>query len=152
MSQPDIIRGTYFVLAMGDGGTPTENFAALCGIDTRQFQIQNNTTDQFTRDCDSPEDVPIRNLIVTGKQWSITGSGSLNRSNIASILAADGVTKNYQFYWTEPADDGGIYAGYFEGPAILTNISIDAQDTNFAQISLQIESDGLWTFTPTAGS
>lgn len=152
MSQPDIIRGTYFVLALGNGGTPTETFAALCGIDTRQFQYQANTSDQFTRDCDDPEDVPIRRLIVTGEQWSLSGSGSLNRANIATIEAAKGTTKNWRFYWTEPADDAGIYAGYYEGPAILTNVTIDGNDTAYAQISLQIESDGQWTFTPTAGS
>ncbi len=152
MSQPDIIRGTYFVLALGDGNDMGETFDPLCGITTRQFQIVNNTTDQFTRDCDYPENVPIRRLIVTGKQWSLSGNGSLNRANIEDILGADGVTKNYRFFWTEPADDAGIYAGYFEGPAILTNITIDGNDDAYAQLSLQIESDGQWTFTPTAGS
>ena len=152
MAQPDIIRGTYFILALGDGGTPTETFAALCGLTTRQIQIQNNTTDQFIRDCADPEDVPIRRLIVTGKQWSLSGSGALNRANVADMLAAEGTTKNYRFYWTEPADDAGIYAGYFEGPAIATNITIDGNDDAYAQISMQIESDGEWTFTPTAGS
>lgn len=151
MSQPDIIRGTYFILAMGDGQTPTETFDPLCGLTTRQFQSQNNTSDQFIRDCDSPEDVPIRRLIVTGKQWSISGNGSLNRANIQDILAADGVTKNYRFYWTEP-DADEVFAGYFEGPAILTNITIDGNDDAYAQLSLQIESDGQWVFHPTAGS
>jgi hypothetical protein len=151
MSQPDIIRGTYFILAMGDGADPTENFDPLCGITTRQYVSQTNTTDQFTRDCADPEDIPIRRLITTGRQWSISGSGSLNRSDVERILAAEGVTKNYQFYWTEPEGDE-VYAGYFEGAAKLVNITIDAGDDQFAQISLQIESDGEWTFTPTAGS
>lgn len=152
MAQPDIIRGTYFVLALGDGGDPTEIFNPLCGIDTRQFTYQANTTDQFTRDCADPEDVPIRNLIVTGEQWSLSGNGSLNRAFIADLEAAKGKTRNYQFYWTEPTGDAGVYAGYYEGPAILTNVVIDANDDNFAQISIQIESDGQWNFTPTAGS
>lgn len=151
MSLPDIIRGTYFILAMGNGESPTETFTPLCGITTRQFQEQNNTSDQFIRDCDDPENVPIRRLIVTGKQWSLSGNGSLNRAQIEDILGASGVTKNYRFYWTEPADDE-VYAGYFEGPAILTNITVDGNDDAYAQISLSIESDGLWVFTPTAGS
>ena len=151
MAQPDIIRGTYFILALGDGATPTETFNPLCGIITRQLTYQANTSDQFTRDCADPEDVPIRRLIVTGEQWSLSGSGQLNRANIDDIEAAKGITRNWRFYWTEPADDE-VYRGYYGGPAILTNITIDGNDDNYAQISIQIESDGQWTFTPTAGS
>lgn len=149
--RPDIIRGTYFVLALGDAAAPTENFDPLCGITTRQFTYQANTTDQFTRDCADPEDVPVRNLIVTGEQWSLSGDGSLNRAQIADIEAAKGTPRNYRFYWTEP-DDDEVFAGYYEGRAVLTNVTIGGNDDNFATLSVQIESDGEWTFTPTAGS
>jgi hypothetical protein len=147
MSQPDIIRGTYFVLAMGDGGSPTEVFTGLCGITTRSFTDQINTSDQFTRDCDLPEDVPIRRLITTGRQWSLSGEGSLNRAQLAMILAAQGLTKNYRFFYTEPSDDE-VFQGYFEGPAKLVNIAITGGDNEFATLSLKFESDGQWDFTP----
>lgn len=147
MAQPDIIRGTYFVLAMGDGATPTENFEALCGITTRTFTYQANTSDQTTRDCADPEDVPIRRLIVTSEQWSLSGEGTLNRSQLQDILDAKGQPKNYRFYYTEPANDE-VFQGYFEGQAILTNITITGGDDAFATISVQIESDGEFVFTP----
>lgn len=150
MAQPDIIRGTYFVLAMGDGGSP-ENFTALCGISTRTFTDQVNTTDQFTRDCADPENIPIRRLITTGQQWALSGEGSLNRSDLEAIIAAQGVTKNYRFYYTEPADDE-VFRGYWEGPAKIVNRTITGADENFATISLQIESDGEWVWYPTHGS
>ena len=146
MAQPDIIRGTYFSLMLGDGATP-EVFAALCGVTTRSFTQQANTSDTFTRDCADPEDVPIRRLIVTGKQWSLSGSGTLNRSNLADIQAALALTKSWRFLFTEPADDE-VYQGYYSGPAILTNITITGEDSAYATISLSIESDGEWTFTP----
>jgi hypothetical protein len=151
MAQPDIIRGTYFVLAMGDGATPTESFTALCGINTRTFVSQTNTTDTFTQDCDDPEDIPIRRLITTGRQWSLTGEGQLNRSQLQTILDAEGDTKNYRFYYTEPANDE-VFRGYFQGAAKLVNITLNGNNDDFGGISLQIESDGEWTFTPTAGS
>ena len=146
MSKPDIVRGTYFVLALGDAGDP-ETFTALCGITSRSFQYTANTNDRFIRDCAEPEDVPIRRAIVTGEQWQLSGSGSLNRENIADILAAKGQPKNWRFYWTEPADDA-VYQGYFEGQAILSSINITGDDEDYAQISVEITSDGEFVFTP----
>lgn len=146
MSQPDIIRGTYFVLAMGDGGDPTETFAPLCGITTRTFTEQVNTSDSFVRDCDDPEEIPVRRLVSTGKQWSLSGEGVLNRANVETINAAVGVTKNYRFYWTEPSDDE-VFQGYYEGPAKLVNKTITGGDEEFATMSLQFESDGEFVFT-----
>lgn len=148
MAQPDIIRGTYFSLLMGNGAGP-EVFTALCGISTRSFTAAVNTNDQFTRDCADPEDVPIRRAIVTGRQWDLTGEGTLNRANLADIIAAQAVTKNYRFLFTEPADDE-VYQGYFAGPAILTNLQITAEDESFAQISIALVSDGLWTWNVVA--
>lgn len=151
MARPDIIRGTYFILAMGNGAEPTEVFTALCGIKTRTFTSQTNTTDNFTRDCADPEDIPIRRLISTGRQWSLAGEGDLNRANIDTIIAAEGVTKNYRFYWDEPSGDE-VYKGYFEGPAMLVNMTIGGNDEEFATLSLDIQSDGEFVWHPTAGS
>lgn len=146
MAQPDIIRGTYFVLGMGDGATPTETFTALCGINTRSLAYQANTNDQFTRDCADPENVPIRRAIVTGEQWDLTGEGTLNRSQLATIEAAKGLPKNYRLWYTEPADNE-VYQGYWQGQYILTGITVTGGDEEFATISLTMVSDGEVTFT-----
>jgi hypothetical protein len=82
MAQPDIIRGTYFVLMHGDGGGP-ETFVPQCGITTRDFTGQVNTTDVFTRDCADPVNVPVRRVIATGKQFDLSGNGVLNRALLA---------------------------------------------------------------------
>lgn len=146
MAQPDIIRGTYFVLGAGDGGSP-ETFTALCGITTRNFTHGHNTSDQYTRDCAAPEDVPVRRLIVTGEMWSLTGSGTLNRATLPTIQALDdGQTHDFRFWFTEPSGDL-VHQGYWQGPAIITSFQITGDDTAYASISLTIESDGLWTFT-----
>lgn len=148
MAQPDIIRGTYFSLMLGDGATPTEVFTALCGITTRNFTSQTNTNDVFTKDCAEPEDVPIRRIIPTGKQWDLTGEGVLNRENLATILAADdGQPHNFRFLFTEPATDE-VYQGYWGGAGVLTNLAIGAGDDEFASLSITIASDSEWTFTP----
>ena len=152
MAQPDIIRGTYFSLMLGDSQTPTETFAALCGFTTRNFTDQVNTNDVFTRDCADPEDIPIRRLIPTGRQWDLTGEGQLNRSNLQSMQTAhDAQAHNWRFLFTEPTNDW-IYQGYYYGPAIITSLQITAADDDFATINLTLASDGLWDFQEVQGS
>lgn len=146
VGEPDIIRGTYFVLGAGDGGSP-ETFTALCGINTRSFTHAHQTSDQYTRNCTDPEDVPHRRLIVTGESWDLTGSGLLNRANLATMQALDdGQTHNFRFYFTEPTGDE-VYQGYYEGPAIITSFAITGDDGAYASNSISIASDGVWTWT-----
>jgi hypothetical protein len=145
MAQPKILRGTYFSLMLGDGGSP-ETFLALCGFTTRNFTHARGTNDIYTRDCADPEDVPIRNLIVTGESWSLSGNGVLNRENLDTIIAADNnLTHNWRYLFTEPSGDL-VFQGYYAGPGIITNFQITADDGNFANISLSIESDGQWNW------
>lgn len=147
MAQPKIIRGTYFSLMAGNGATPTEVFTALCGITTRSFTSQTNTQDVFTRDCADPENVPIRRVIPTGKQWDLTGEGVLNRENLATLQGLDdGQPHNFRFLFTEPATDE-VFQGYYGGAGVITNLAITAEDENFATISISIASDSEWPFT-----
>ena len=142
---PKIIRGTYFLIMLGDAAT-TEVFNALCGITTRDYQYTAKTNDQHTRDCNDPASVPVRNLIVTGESWALTGDGLLNRTNIATIEAAKGKPRHWRFVWTEPTGDT-VYAGYYGGTGILTSMKITGGDEQFAGLQLTIESDGPWIWT-----
>lgn len=145
MAQPDIIRGTYFVLMHGDGGGP-ETFVPQCGITTRDFTGQVNTTDVFTRDCADPINVPVRRVIATGKQFDLSGNGVLNRALLDSMWASLGLIENWRLVLTEPADDL-VYQGYWAGAFMLSQLKVTAEDANFANISLQLVSDGDVTFT-----
>jgi hypothetical protein len=145
MAQPDIVKGTYFVLAKGDGAV-SETFTPLCGITTKTFRGQVNTNDQFTRDCADPENLPIRRITATGKQWSLTGNGVLNRENIQLIQESLGEIGNYRFLWTEPADDL-VFQGFWEGAFMLTNFEEGASDEAYGTIQISLESDGEVEFT-----
>jgi hypothetical protein len=151
MAQPKLLRGTYFSLMLGNGADP-EVFTALCGITTRNFTHQSNTNDTTTRDCADPENVPVRNLIVTSTQWDLTGEGVLNRDNFDDIQAADdGQPHNWRYVFTEPADDE-VYQGYYAGAGIITNLAITAADDSFGNLSITIASDGEWAWTPVTPS
>lgn len=146
MAQPDIVRGTYITIMLGNGA-PTEVFEPVCGIISKGFTAQVNTTDVFTRDCANPEDIPIRRLIQTGKQWDMSGSGQLDRSKLADMQEALGVTRNWRYVIGEPTGDA-VYGGYYAGPAMLTQIQHSGDDGDFAGIDLTIASDGQWNFVP----
>ncbi len=150
MAQPDIVKGTYIDILMGDGDDP-EVFTPICGLTTRSFTHQINTNDTFVPDCADPEDVPKRRLVPTGEQWDLAGDGLYNLAQEAEIRAAMGVTKNYRFRIRRPA--GSIVGtGWWEGPAMLTNTQLNGNSGNgeFGQLSLQIASDGEWVWEAAA--
>lgn len=148
MAQPDIVKGTYIDILMGDGAVP-EVFTPICGLTTRKFTHQVNTNDTFVPDCALPEDVPKRRLVPTGEQWDLSGDGLYNLAQEQMIREAMGVTKNYRFRIRRPA--GSIAGtGYWNGPGMLTNTQIDGASGGgeFGKISTAIASDGTWTWVP----
>lgn len=148
MARPDIVKGTYVDIAIGNGADP-EVFSILCGITTRQLTERANTRDRFTRDCADPEDVPIRSIIATGKQWDITGSGLFNRSQRAVLDTCVGHIKNYRFIVSEPETDE-ISDGYYAGAAMMTDKVIGGADADDVTLSTTIASDGVWVWVDAA--
>lgn len=146
MALPDLLEDGYVTIALGNGATPTEVFTAVCGLTTRSIAEQVNTADRFVRDCADPTDVPIRRVQITGKQWSLTGSGLLARESLEAVRGAIGVRKNWRFIIAEPATDE-VYGGTYQGSAVLTSLTIGATEGEFVNIELAIASDGEWTFT-----
>lgn len=144
MAKPDVVRGQYVNLMLGNGAGP-EVFEMVCGLTTRSFTEQVNTSDQFVRDCADPDDVPVRVLNVTGKQWDLSGSGLMNRAQLADLRGAVGVRKNWRMDFDEPADDE-VYAGAYTGPAVLTQLAVGATDGELVSVDLTIASDGEWAF------
>lgn len=145
MALPDIIRGTYISIMVGNDDGPPETFTPICGITTRNFTHQGNTTDVFTRDCADPEAIPVRRLVVGGEQWDLSGGGLLNRSQLQLVDSLMLITRNYRFVIGEPADDI-VFGGYYAGPAMLTQKQISGGDEDMAGIELTIGSDGAWTW------
>lgn len=150
MAQPDIIKGTYLDILLGDAAE-AETFEPICGLTTRQFTHQVNTNDVFVPDCADPEDIPTRRLNVTGEQWDLSGDGLFNLAQEEKVRVATGQTRNYRFRVRRPA--GSIVGtGYYEGPAMITNRQLGGSSGNgeFGSISLTIASDGDWVWVPAA--
>lgn len=147
MAIPDIVKGTYIDILMGDGEVD-ETFLPICGLTTRGLTHQANSNDVFVPDCDDPEDIPFRRLVFTGEQWDLNGEGLLNLGNWQTLDGAVGKTRNFRFVVGRPT--GSVVGiGYYEGPAALTNLQIGGStgDGQFASVNLTIASDGQWTLT-----
>ena len=82
MSIPSTVSGTYVNLLIGNGDSP-EVFAMICGLSTRTFEEKVNTSDVVIRDCASPASIPTRKVNVTSEQWDMTGTGYMNRAQVA---------------------------------------------------------------------
>lgn len=148
MALPSIVRGSYLDVLFGDGESP-EVFTQICGLTTKDFSKQANTSEHFIADCADPEDVADRFLIVTGQQATISGEGRYNRAQRADLEALFGLPNNYRFKMSEPAADN-IENGYYGGSFIMTALSFsggDASDGNYAAVSVTFESTGpvVWT-------
>lgn len=150
MSRVNNLRGTNVTILLGDGGDPVEAFDVLCGITTKSLTSTTNTTDAFNRDCEDPDDVPVRELIATGRQWSLRGSGQMNRDNIADLDDAEGQVRNYRFFIGAKPGEAAALNGYYGGPGMLVTKTINGDDGGYVGVDIAIESHGQWTWTPVA--
>jgi hypothetical protein len=144
MARPQTIRGTYVTILMGNGADP-QVFAILCGITAKTFTDAIGTADEFTRDCADPEEVPVRELILTGRSWSISGSGVLNRTQFDDLETAMGQYKDFRFFIGEP-DDATLLNGYYGGQGVITDKAIRGDDGGNAGIDITIQSNGVWAW------
>lgn len=137
---PKKVKAGYFGVYVGDGATP-EVFTKLCGLRSRSFTDQVNTSDNFDADCADPEAVPFRTLDTTGRQADISGQGVYNRTQAAMVRGAVGQPKNYRFVASEPSGDP-VDDGWYAGQFVLTNNQISGEDGGYVQSSMTFQSDG----------
>ena len=142
MAQPNTVRPSKFRVLLGDGGTP-EQFAAPCGLVSKQLNREKNYSDQSIPDCDDP-DAPYwiaRDL--ESMSMEISGEG---------LLALE-----YEQRWNDAIDSTlpvnvrveiefttgtRVYSGAFH-----VNGSLSAQQGERVKISVTMSSDGIVTST-----
>lgn len=153
MARVNNLRGTYVEILVQTAAGPPAVFTVLCGITTKNITTQVNGQDTYNRDCADPEDIPVREIILSGRQWSMRGSGQMNRTMFKQLLDLVGVTENYRFFirakTTEVLADNPLN-GYLGGPAKIMTHTINGGDGDMTGLDLSIESDGLWEWTDVA--
>lgn len=138
----------FAVIKFGDGGSPSETFAIACGIQDVSINQAVGTQDRFSRDCAKPGEIPNRKVKATGKSLDVTGSGLIDKAQIAIYNSALGVAKNYKIeLYADDGTDAGTLLGTIAGSFMMTasNMSIPREGTASAEVTLA--NNGAWTWT-----
>lgn len=138
MAYTDKLKSTRVAIAIGNGATP-EVFSPMCGINTKGFQQTRATNDTTDWDCSDPDASPKTVRDVGAKDWTISGSGLLHRSLLATVQAAfdDTIATNYRFVFEESVGDA-VIDGYYQGPGIVTDLNITGTNGEYVNISITI--------------
>lgn len=146
MSYPT--EADFALIKMGDGATPTEVFTIICGVKDVSVNSTANTNDRFVRDCAKPGAVPKRKVRVTGTQQDVSGSGLIDKTQIAKFMAALGNNKNYKVeLYIADGTDTGTLMGTFAGSYMMTaaNLQANTDSDSSAEITLASNGDFTWT-------
>ena len=139
-------KGPTLRVKKGDGGGP-EVFTTIAGARSKTLTINNNPIDITSDDDIDASGVSWRNRGLTGiVDFSVSLSAVLKDVTSKNALIADaiaGTVTNYQLEFSA-ADDGGI----FEGPMIVTNMSIGAELEDALTLSFDLVAAGEVTYTP----
>lgn len=134
----DRLKSTRVYIALGNGATP-EVFATICGITSKGLQQTRATNDTVDWDCANPDATPITVRDTGATDWSISGSGLLARNKLADLQTAfdDPNASTWRFVFDEAAGNE-IVDGYYQGPALLTDLNITGENGQYLNISLTI--------------
>lgn len=151
MAKPRTLPFGNFKVYLGDGATP-ENFTVPCGFTKESLKIAAASSSAVVPDCDDPMAAAWEEKAVSSLSAQVSGSGVLAMAGLATwrtwMLSA--LSKNVRVMFDDTGANGG---GYFQGAAILSDFSSDADRTangGRTQISVTIESDGQWTWVDNA--
>jgi len=134
--------GRALLVKIGDGATPTEAFANLCGLNSKTLTINNSVIDVTTPDCAAPEGALWRENLMGVKNISISGDGYFEdsttelRMNTVAMLA----DPKGNFKVTVPAF--GTYSGSF----YIESLEFGGETEGGVTYSLSLTSTGAVTF------
>jgi hypothetical protein len=142
------VEADFALIKMGDGATPTEVFSNLCGMRNVTTNRTVASSDRFVRDCAKPNKIASRKVRTTGKQLDVTGSGLINKTDIAAFDAALGKVKNYKIeLYVDDGTDSGALMGTFAAPFVMTAANLTTTEGGDAASEVTLANHGDWTWT-----
>jgi hypothetical protein len=140
MADPTTNSWTKLSIWPGDGASPEDFTAKVCGLTTKEFTISATTSDTDVPDCDDPDAPSWTQRVVRSLSSGLNGAGIM----VEEVLPfyrdwmISGEAKNVRIVLT-----GQTVTGYFEGRYLLTNFGLPANlNDGKIGLSLQFASDG----------
>jgi TP901-1 family phage major tail protein len=137
--------GRALLVKIGDGDV-TEEFANLCGLNSKSLTINNSAIDVTTPDCTTPTGALWTETLAGLKNVSVTGDGffedSVTEARMNTVAMAADSKANFQII----VPDFGTYAGAFR----ITSLEFGGETEGGVTYSLSLESTGAVTFDPAA--
>ena len=150
MAKPKTASWTKLLIMVGDGGSPTETFAAPCGLNTKGINFGAETADVTVPDCNDPSLPAWIERVVRSLSGTVPGSGLLALEALPVWRAwfFSGAPRNCRIKIDVPlADNGGHFAGRF----VITTFNIGAaEDDGKIQVEIELQSDGEVIWVPAA--
>jgi TP901-1 family phage major tail protein len=135
--------GRALLVKIGDGATPTEAFANLCGLNSKAITINNSLIDVTTPDCTTPSGAlwteslnGVKNITISGDGYFEDSVTELRMNTVAMLADPKG-----NFTVTVPAF--GTYAGSF----YIESLEFGGETEGGVTYSLSLTSNGAVTFT-----
>lgn len=149
MAQAVTTKFGELLVTIGDGATPTELFAAPCGFTEKAFNLGAETVSTNVPDCDDPDAATWTETDVRSRSVTITGSGVLARQSqkLWRDLYLSNASRNMKVLFPGNLAAGG---GTWSGKGRVTSLEFGASIGERVSISVNVESDGAWIFTPAA--
>lgn len=142
MARANPVKFSEFIVKIGDGGSPSEAFAAPCGITTRSLNRSAERSIANLPDCDN-EDLPsVQEGTVTSTSWTITGSGLLTVDALDTWddWFESGAERNVQVTKVGAGANGGRT---WSGRAHLTTLNYSgSKEDNGGKMQIEVEIAG----------
>lgn len=110
-----------FKLLIGDGATPTEAFAAICGLTSKGINFSSDTTDVEVPDC-TDEDLPAyKEKGIKAQEITLTGSGMWAAEHHGDMINwwKSGIAKNAKVQYVDAVNGD---PEFINGPLLLISI------------------------------
>lgn len=135
-------RGKDFVLLIGDGGTPTENFDKVGGLRSNGFSNTEELVDISDKDRTSQQIIKAR---FGNKDRSLSGSGVAKKNDVGLERARTSYEDNTGKISNWQVVLPGV--GTYQGPMVITQFDFSGDDAAEVTYDMTLEVTGDLTFT-----
>lgn len=146
MAQASTIKFGKFLIEVSSMAT-VPVFAAPCGFETIEMQVNTDTNNSNIPDCSDPDLVSWIVSDEVSKQMVLTGEGFLDTSAWKTVWrpwSIDGGEKNVRCHFNLTSANGG---GYFQAPALLTDFRASGSRGNRLRFNITLTLNGKPSWT-----